>query len=202
LHCGLVFTVPLCRARKLRAPHSTYFSHCGCLLIQLLLLCHPKPLFGFRKSEIFKWGVTAASCMARLLVSQASGRFQFFGITLRGASCPKKVSKHLNSTFHFNIKEVKSGLIFCLSLLTLLSTIKNIIDSTEIHCIKKQAHTCKTLYLRNQKTGIAPRVPKSTEVATCLFHSHLLRPPSIHSQGGSRPPNYALSKIKSLFLRS
>lgn len=96
-----------------RATFHLFFSR-GCLLLQLLLLCHPKPLFGFRKSEVFKWGVTAASCLARLLSLSGFGAVPVFGITLRGASCPKKVSKHLNSTFQLTLKKSSVSLFFCL----------------------------------------------------------------------------------------
>src|SRR5690554_136178 len=44
LHSGLVFTVPLCRARKLRAPHSTYFSHVGVSSFSCCYSSTPNPL--------------------------------------------------------------------------------------------------------------------------------------------------------------
>src|SRR5690554_2415648 len=90
---------------------------------------------------------------------------------------PEKGQQALKLYVPINIKEVKRGLIFL----------------SPLHCIKKNTHPCKTLSLRIQKTGNAPRVPKSTEVATCLLPSHLLRPPSFHSQDGSRSPCLALS---------
>src|SRR5690554_5900249 len=93
-----------------------------------------------------------------------------FGITLRGASCPKKVSKHLNSTFHLNIKEIKRGLIFL----------------SPLHCIKKNTHPCKTLPLRIQKTGNAPRVLRHRGHSRAPLRyrsvSHSPFPPSFHSQ--------------------
>jgi len=100
-------------------------------------------------------------------------------------AAPKRSASTLTLSFYFALPKSSAGLFFV---------------SIALH--QKNTHPCKTLYLRIQKTGNAPRVPKSTEVATCLFHIHLLRAPSLHSQGGSRPPNYALSKTKSLFLRS
>src|SRR5690554_5548777 len=102
-----------------RATFHLFFSR-GCLLLQLLLLCHPKPLkgevaFSFLILSLpYKWGVTAASCLARLLSLSGFGAVPVFGITLRGASCPKKVSKHLNSTFHLTLKKSSVSLFFCL----------------------------------------------------------------------------------------
>src|SRR5690554_292420 len=55
---------------------------------------------------------------------------------------PEKGQQALKLYVPINIKEVKRGLIFL----------------SPLHCIKKNTHPCKTLSLRIQKTGIAPRV--------------------------------------------
>src|SRR5690554_3794572 len=158
-----------------RATFHLFFSR-GCLLLQLLLLCHPKPLFGFRKSEVFKWGVTAASCLARLLSLSGFGAVPVFGITLRGASCPKKVSKHLNSTFHLTLKKSSVSLFFCL------------------HCIasKKTPTLVKHYTLRIQKTGNAPRVLRHRG-CNLSASQPLVAPPFVPLADGSRSPCLALS---------
>src|SRR5690554_8018135 len=55
---------------------------------------------------------------------------------------PEKGQQALKLYVPFNIKEVKRELIFL----------------SPLHCIKKNTHPCKTLSLRVQKTGNAPRV--------------------------------------------
>src|SRR5690554_7924540 len=158
-----------------RATFHLFFSR-GCLLLQLLLLCHPKPLFGFRKSEVYKWGVTAASCLARLLSLSGFRTIPVFGIILRGASCPKKVSKHLNSTFHLTLKKSSVSLFFL----------------SPLHCIKKNTHPCKTLSLRIQKTGNAPRVLRHRG-CNLSASQPLVAPPFVPLADGSRSPCLALS---------
>src|SRR5690554_6650468 len=81
-------------------PNKAALSHSSSVVILILALLY---------------GVSfATSCLARLLSLSGFGAVPVFGITLRGASCPKKVSKHLNSTFHLTLKKSSVSLFFCL----------------------------------------------------------------------------------------
>src|SRR5690554_558928 len=94
---------------------------------------------------------------------------------------PEKGQQALKLYVPINIKEVKRGLIFL----------------SPLHCIKKNTHPCKTLSLRVQKTGNAPRVLRHRGHSRAPLRyrsvSHSPFPPSFHSQDGSRSPCLALS---------
>src|SRR5690554_5054131 len=108
-------------------------------------------------------------------VTQASGRFQFLALPLKCASLLKS-QQALKLLVPFNIKEVKRGLIFL----------------SPLHCIKKNTHPCKTLSLRVQKTGNAPRVLRHRG-CNLSASQPLVAPPFVPLADGSRSPCLALS---------
>src|SRR5690554_107424 len=89
---------------------------------------------------------------------------------------PEKGQQALKLYVPINIKEVKRELIFL----------------SPLHYIKKNTHPCKTLSLRIQKTGNAPRVLRHRG-CNLSASQPLVAPPFVPLADGSRSPCLALS---------